>query len=82
MSINEDLIVLLWRKKLTARERAALKLALAILGDVPRLTSMEEFGLLPTKIELLNGNLLLTCYRPEGDLMSGNHERDMGGHGR
>ena len=47
------------RPSLTVRERAALKLAMTILGGEPAV-SHEELGELPWKIERIEGRLRLT----------------------
>jgi hypothetical protein len=58
-SIVDELKELAHRENVSPRERAALGLALAMLGEELKI-NMEEFLLLPRKIELLDGVLVLS----------------------
>ncbi|HKD45159.1 MAG TPA: hypothetical protein VKD24_05835 [Candidatus Angelobacter sp.] len=58
-TILDELKGLARRENLSPRERAALALALAILGGESKI-SLEVYQLLPRKIELLDGVLILT----------------------
>jgi hypothetical protein len=57
--IVDELKNLARREDLSPQEHAALALALAMLGEEFRI-SLEVYQLLPRKIELLDGVLLLT----------------------
>jgi hypothetical protein len=59
-SVVDELKELARRENLSLRERAALALALAMLGEESRI-SLEGYRLLPRKIELLDGVLILTA---------------------
>src|SRR5262249_39411523 len=60
MSILADLRAMVRRENLSLRDQAALALALAMLDVEPPRVSREVYRLLPHKIELLDGVVVLS----------------------
>jgi hypothetical protein len=58
--ILPELVALAARGGLTPQERAALKLAITMLGGEADPVTIDEYALLPHKIEVIDGRLVLS----------------------